>query len=55
MARRKYGFSFSLSRLIGLQTLKQKIARLTGVPTTRFGMERKIGSFILKLFKSLFR
>ena len=45
----KFGFSFSLSRLLGVASFKQKIARKTGIPTTKGGIERKIGSSILKL------
>ena len=44
---RKYGFSWSLSRLIGIQTLKQRIARKTGIPLTRQGRQRKVGKWIL--------
>jgi hypothetical protein len=44
---KKFGISFSLKRAIGISSLKQKIARATGVPTTKNGLERKIGSFIL--------
>jgi hypothetical protein len=44
-------FGFSLSRLIGLAQAKQKFARKTGIPTTKSGIERKIGNSILKLFK----
>jgi hypothetical protein len=48
----KYGFSFSLSRLLGIAQAKQKLARTTGIPTTKAGMQRKIGASILKiLFK----
>ena len=43
----KYGFSFSLSRLIGLSGFKNSIARKTGIPTTRGGVERKIGRKII--------
>lgn len=46
----KYGFSFSLSRLLGIAQSKQKFARTTGVPTTKGGIQRKIGASILKLF-----
>lgn len=46
----KFGFSFSLSRLLGIAQAKQKIARATGIPTTKSGMERKIGTSILKMF-----
>jgi hypothetical protein len=45
-----FGFSFSLSRLIGLAQFKQSIALRTGVPTTKSGLERKIGRSILSLF-----
>jgi hypothetical protein len=44
---KKYGFSFSLSRLIGLAALKGKIARSTGIPLTKLGRQRKVGQFIL--------
>ena len=48
----KFGFSFSLNRLIGITRIKQKIAAKTGIPITKGGFERKIGSKILKyLFK----
>lgn len=46
----KYGFSFSLSRLLGVAQAKQKLARKTGIPTTKGGMQRKIGASILKIF-----
>lgn len=44
----KFGFSFSLNRLLGITSAKQKFARKTGIPTTKIGVERKIGSLILK-------
>lgn len=37
------GLSFSLRRAIGIAGLKNKIARTTHIPTTRGGLERKIG------------
>ena len=43
-----HGFSFSLKRAIGVTKLKQKVARATGIPTTKQGLERKIGGAILK-------
>ena len=45
------GFSFSWKRFLGITALKQSFAMRTGIPTTKGGLERKIGSFILKLFK----
>ena len=48
--RKKYGFSFSWSRLLGIQTFKQKVARTTGIPTTKQGRQRKLGRIILRAF-----
>lgn len=45
---RKYGLSFSLSRLLGIQKIKQGFAKITGVPTTTGGLERKIGRELIK-------
>jgi hypothetical protein len=42
------GFSFSWKRLLGVSGIKQQIARGTGIPTTQNGLERKIGSAIIK-------
>ncbi len=45
-----YGFSFSWKRLVGISGLKNSIARKTGIPTTKGGMERKIGRSIMRMF-----
>ena len=42
------GLSFSLKRALGITQVKQKIARETGIPTSKAGFQRKIGSVILK-------
>lgn len=42
------GLTFSWKRAIGLTQLKQKIARQTGIPMSKQGIERKIGSMIGK-------
>ncbi|WP_169744672.1 ubiquitin family protein [Siansivirga zeaxanthinifaciens] len=47
---KKYGFSFSPKRLLGISTIKQKIAKKTGIPTTKQGIQRKIGRNILNFF-----
>jgi hypothetical protein len=47
---KKMGFSFSWKRAIGVSSVNQKFARSTGIPTTKGGLERKIGSFLLKFF-----
>jgi hypothetical protein len=43
---KKYGFSFSWKRAVGISSAKQKIARMTGIPTTKQGRQRKIGSMV---------
>lgn len=48
----KYGVSFSLKRLLGISGLKSSVAHKTGIPTTKGGLERKIGRTILSVFKS---
>jgi hypothetical protein len=45
----KYGFSFSWRRLLGISGVKSSFAQNTGIPTTKGGMERKIGRWFLNL------
>jgi hypothetical protein len=52
MARKTYGFSFSWKRALGISGAKQSFARRNGVPTTKQGLERKIGSSILSFIMS---
>lgn len=40
------GLSFSWKRAFGITRARQRIARATGIPTTRSGLERKIGRII---------
>ena len=42
------GLSFSWKRALGITQAKQKIARKTGIPTSKAGLERKIGNAVLK-------
>ncbi|MBQ9675203.1 MAG: hypothetical protein IJV42_04680 [Bacteroidaceae bacterium] len=44
------GVTFSWKRALGITKLKQKISRATGIPMTKIGVERKIGSLIMKMF-----
>jgi hypothetical protein len=46
---KKYGFSFSWKRLLGISGIKSKISRKTGVPLTKSGLERKIGRIIINM------
>ncbi len=43
------GLSFSLKRALGITAAKQKFARQTGIPTTKQGLERKVGKMLLDL------
>jgi len=46
------GLSFSWKRALGITQAKQKFAKQTGIPTSKAGVERKIGKMILDaLFK----
>lgn len=42
------GLSFSWKRALGITQAKQKFARTTGIPTSKAGVERKLGNLILK-------
>ena len=42
------GLSFSLKRAVGISGLKTKVARKVSIPTTKQGVERKIGGAMLK-------
>lgn len=41
------GLSFSWKRAVGITAAKQKIARKTGIPTTKAGLERKVGAAVM--------
>lgn len=42
------GLSFSWKRAFGVTKLKNNVARKTGIPTTKTGIERKVGKAIIK-------
>ncbi|MDE6766494.1 MAG: hypothetical protein K2J52_09325 [Duncaniella sp.] len=42
------GLSFSWKRAVGITAAKLKIARKTGVPLSKQGLERKIGGMLIK-------
>ena len=46
MAKKKGipGVSFSAKRALGVTAAKRKIAKATGIPTTKSGRQRKAGS-----------
>lgn len=41
---------FSLNRFLGITAMKQNFARKTGIPTTKQGIENKIGRMVIKSF-----
>lgn len=41
------GLSFSLKRALGITKAKREFTKQTGIPTTKAGIERKIGGAIL--------
>ena len=43
------GVSFSWKRALGITAAKQKFARKTGIPTTKAGLERKVGRAVLDM------
>ena len=43
----KFGFSFSWKRALGISGAKQSFAKTTGIPTTKSGLERKIGRTVI--------
>ena len=43
------GLSFSWKRALGSTAAKQRFARKTGIPTTKAGLERKIGKAVMDL------
>ena len=46
MARKRLGIlglSFSWKRAVGISAARQRLARMTGIPTTRAGRQRKVG------------
>lgn len=43
------GMSFSLKRALGITAIKRSFTKATGIPTTKSGIERKIGSALVKV------
>ena len=53
-AKKKFripGLTFSWKRALGITRLKQRIARKTGIPTTKQGRQRKVERL---LFQAIF-
>ena len=43
------GLSFSWKRALGISQAKRNFTKTTGVPTTKSGIERRLGSTIIKI------
>ena len=43
------GLTFSWKRALGITQARQNIARQTGIPTSKSGLERKVGKSILQM------
>jgi len=43
MARKKFGFSFSAKRALGISAAKGKVSQKTGIPLSKSGRQRKVG------------
>ena len=46
---------FSWKTLLGITGLNRKIARKTGVPMTKSGIERKVGAAVINGIKSILK
>ena len=46
------GLSFSPKRAVGISGLKSKVAHKTGLPTTKQGLERKVGQAVISALSS---
>jgi len=42
---------FSWKRAVGITKAKRRVSRATGIPWTKSGRQRKVGSIFWKLFK----
>jgi len=49
------GLSFSWSRALGIAQARQRVARKTGIPTSKQGLERKIGHMLLNKISGLLK
>jgi hypothetical protein len=49
------GLTFSWKRAVGLSQLRGRLARQSGIPTTRGGIERKVGRVLIQMLLRLFK
>lgn len=49
------GITFSWKRALGITKAKQQVAKATGTPMSKQGIERKIGKTIINTLTQLFK
>jgi hypothetical protein len=52
---KNFGFNWSWKRAFGIAAFRQRLARKTGVPTTRSGLNQKVGRSIINGIMSIFK
>lgn len=52
---KNFGFNWSWKRAFGIAAFRQRIARQTGIPTTRSGLNQKIGRSFINAIMSIFK
>jgi len=52
---RNFGFNWSWKRAFGITAFRQRIARSTGMPTTRSGANQKVGRIIINGIMSILK
>ena len=49
------GLTFSWKRALGVTKAKQQIAKATGIPMSKQGIERKVGKMVIKGITNTFK
>lgn len=49
------GLTFSWKRALGITKAKQQIAKATGIPLTKQGVERKVGKAVIRQITKLIK
>ena len=49
------GLTFSWKRALGVTQAKQQIAKATGIPMSKQGIERKVGKMVIKGITNTFK
>lgn len=49
------GVTFSWKRALGITKAKQQLAKATGIPMSKQGIERKVGKMVINQLTKLFK